>query len=145
MSRSCRCGNRLAISYRRKLIIIVIVVIIIIIISFMQDIRTYMPETNPVSRVHSVAAIPCVLLIVHIIIIIIIIIITTDSALICDIFKLTYLPFHLIGVLHQYLYITYLPQYWFRFVCLVFCFCVFVLFCVIFVFSCWLCNWHLCC
>jgi hypothetical protein len=37
----------------------VIIIIIIIIISFMQGIRTYIPETNHVSRAHSVAAIPC--------------------------------------------------------------------------------------
>jgi hypothetical protein len=39
---------------------------IIIIISFMQGIHTYIPETNHVSRVYSVAAIPRVLLMVHI-------------------------------------------------------------------------------
>jgi hypothetical protein len=32
----------------------------------MQGIRTYIPETNHVSRVYSVAAIPRVLLMVHI-------------------------------------------------------------------------------
>jgi hypothetical protein len=37
-----------------------------IIISFMQGIHTYIPETNHVSRVHSVAAILRVLLMVHI-------------------------------------------------------------------------------
>jgi hypothetical protein len=45
---------------------IVIIIIIIIIISFTQGIHTYVPETNHVSRVHSVAAIPRVLLMVHI-------------------------------------------------------------------------------
>jgi hypothetical protein len=40
--------------------------IIIIIISLMQGIRTYIPETNHVSRVYSVAAILHVLLLVHI-------------------------------------------------------------------------------
>jgi hypothetical protein len=34
--------------------------------SFMQGIHTYIPETNHVSSVYSVAAIPCVLLMVHI-------------------------------------------------------------------------------
>jgi hypothetical protein len=38
----------------------------IIIISFMQGIHTYVPETNHVSMVHSVAGIPRVLLMVHI-------------------------------------------------------------------------------
>jgi hypothetical protein len=32
----------------------------------MQGIHTYIPETNHVSRVYSVAAIPCILLMVHI-------------------------------------------------------------------------------
>jgi hypothetical protein len=45
---------------------IIIIIIIIIIISFMQRIHTYTPETNHVSRVHCVSAIPCVLLMVHI-------------------------------------------------------------------------------
>jgi hypothetical protein len=39
---------------------------IIIIIPFMQGIHTSVPETNHVSRVHSAAAIPHVLLMVHI-------------------------------------------------------------------------------
>jgi hypothetical protein len=43
-----------------------IVIVIIIIIPFMQGIHTYVPETNHVSRVHSAAAIPRVLLMVHI-------------------------------------------------------------------------------
>jgi F0F1-type ATP synthase membrane subunit b/b' len=34
--------------------------------SLVQGIHTYTPETNHVSRVHSVAAILCVLLMVHI-------------------------------------------------------------------------------
>jgi hypothetical protein len=41
-------------------------IMIIITIPFMQGIHTYIPETNHVSRVHSVAAIPRVLLMVHI-------------------------------------------------------------------------------
>jgi hypothetical protein len=41
-------------------------IIIIIIIPFTQGIHTYVPETNHVSRVHSAAAIPHVLLMVHI-------------------------------------------------------------------------------
>jgi hypothetical protein len=36
------------------------------IIPFIQGIHTYIPETNHVSRVHSVAALPRVLLMVHI-------------------------------------------------------------------------------
>jgi hypothetical protein len=36
------------------------------IITFMQGIHTYVPETNHVSRVHSVAAIACILLMVYI-------------------------------------------------------------------------------
>jgi hypothetical protein len=43
-----------------------IIIVIIIIISFMQGTHTYIPETNHVSRVYSVAAIPRVLLMVHI-------------------------------------------------------------------------------
>jgi hypothetical protein len=43
-----------------------VLIIIIIIASFMQSIRTYVPEANHVSRVHCVAAIPRVLLMVHI-------------------------------------------------------------------------------
>jgi len=39
------------------IIIIFIIIIIIIIISFMQDIYTYIPETNYVPREYSVAAI----------------------------------------------------------------------------------------
>jgi hypothetical protein len=45
---------------------IIIIIIIIIIIPFMQGIHTYMPETNHVSTVHSVAATLHVLLMVHI-------------------------------------------------------------------------------
>jgi hypothetical protein len=37
------------------------IIIIIIIISFMQGIHTYIPETNHVSSVYSVAAILCIL------------------------------------------------------------------------------------
>jgi hypothetical protein len=48
------------------IIIIIIITIIIITIPFMQGIHTYVPETNHVSRVHSAAAIPRVLLMVHI-------------------------------------------------------------------------------
>jgi hypothetical protein len=39
---------------------------IIIIIPFMQGIHTYVSETNHISRVHSAAAIPRLLLMVHI-------------------------------------------------------------------------------
>jgi hypothetical protein len=46
--------------------IIIIIIIIIIVIPFTQGVHTYVPETNHVSRVHSAAAIPCVLLMVHI-------------------------------------------------------------------------------
>jgi hypothetical protein len=49
-----------------RLRITMIIIIIIIIISFMQGIRTYIPQTNYVSRVYSVAAILRVLLMVHI-------------------------------------------------------------------------------
>jgi hypothetical protein len=42
------------------------IIIIINIISLMQGIHTYIPETNHVSSVYSVAAIPRVLLMVHI-------------------------------------------------------------------------------
>jgi hypothetical protein len=45
---------------------LIIIIIIIIIIPFLQGIHTYIPETNHVSRVHSVAAILRVLLMVHI-------------------------------------------------------------------------------
>jgi hypothetical protein len=47
-------------------IVIIIIVVIIIVIPFMQGIHTYVPETNHVSRAHSAAAIPRVLLMVHI-------------------------------------------------------------------------------
>jgi hypothetical protein len=47
-------------------IIIIISIIIIIIITLKKGIHTYIPETNHVSRVHSAAAIPRVLLMVHI-------------------------------------------------------------------------------
>jgi uncharacterized protein YpmB len=47
-------------------IIIIIIIIIIIVILFMQSIHIYTPETNHVSRAHSAAAIPRVLLMVHI-------------------------------------------------------------------------------
>jgi uncharacterized membrane protein len=39
------------------IMIIIVIIIIIISISFVQGIRTYIPQTNHVSRVHSVAAI----------------------------------------------------------------------------------------
>jgi hypothetical protein len=42
------------------------IIVITIIISFMQGIRTYIPETNHVSRVYSVTAILHILLMVHI-------------------------------------------------------------------------------
>jgi hypothetical protein len=45
---------------------IVVVVVVVVVISFMQGIDTYIPETNHVSRVYSVAAILRVLLMVHI-------------------------------------------------------------------------------
>ena len=48
------------------IIIIIIIIIIITIISFMQDIYTYIPETNCVPREHSVAAILLLLIIVFI-------------------------------------------------------------------------------
>jgi hypothetical protein len=48
------------------LLLIIITIIIITIISFMQGIHTYIPETNHVSRVYSVAAIPRILLMVYI-------------------------------------------------------------------------------
>jgi hypothetical protein len=41
-------------------------IIITIIVPFMQGIHTYIPETNHVSMAYSVAAILCVLLMVHI-------------------------------------------------------------------------------
>jgi hypothetical protein len=46
--------------------IIIIIIIIITTIPFMQCIHTYVPETNHVSRVYSAAAIPRILLMVHI-------------------------------------------------------------------------------
>jgi hypothetical protein len=48
------------------IIIITIIIIVVIIIPFTQGIHTYIPETNHVARVHSTAAIPRVLLMVHI-------------------------------------------------------------------------------
>jgi len=38
-------------------VIIIIIIIIILVITFMQDIYNYIPETNHVSSVHSVAAV----------------------------------------------------------------------------------------
>jgi hypothetical protein len=46
--------------------IIIIIIVIIIIVPFMQGMYTYIPETNHVSRVYSVAAILRVLLVMHI-------------------------------------------------------------------------------
>jgi len=40
------------------IIIIIIILIIILVISFMHDIYNYIPETNPVSRVYTVAPVP---------------------------------------------------------------------------------------
>jgi hypothetical protein len=48
------------------IIIIIIIIIINIIIPSVQGIHSYIPETNHVSTVHSAAAIPRVLLMVHI-------------------------------------------------------------------------------
>jgi hypothetical protein len=48
------------------IIIIVVVFVVAIVISPVQGIQTYIPETNRVSRVYSVAAILHVLLMVHI-------------------------------------------------------------------------------
>jgi len=41
----------------RKIIIIIIIIIIILVITFIQSIYNYIPETNHVSRVYSVAAV----------------------------------------------------------------------------------------
>jgi hypothetical protein len=64
------CGDlksRLMLLGNLSIIIITTMIIIIIIISsFRQGIHTCVPETNHVSRVHSAAAIPHVLLMVHI-------------------------------------------------------------------------------
>jgi len=38
-------------------VVIIIIIIIILVITFMQDIYNYMPETNHVSRVYSIAAV----------------------------------------------------------------------------------------
>ena len=46
------------------IIIIIIVIIIIIIISFMQDVYTYIPETNYVPREYGVAAMLLLLFVV---------------------------------------------------------------------------------
>jgi hypothetical protein len=66
-----RDGKSRAVStvhFKERVIMIMIMIIttIIIIIPFMQGIHTYIPETNHVSRVHSVAVIPRVLFMVHI-------------------------------------------------------------------------------
>jgi hypothetical protein len=63
----------------------------------MQGIHTYVPETNHVSRVYSVAGIPRVLLMVHIalfIIIIIIIIIIISQQFSCSQNRRVSLPKH---------------------------------------------------
>jgi hypothetical protein len=46
-------------------VVIIIIIIIIIIIFFMQGIYPYIPETNHVSKEHSVAAILQLLFMVH--------------------------------------------------------------------------------
>ena len=60
--------------------IIIIIIIIIPVVTFMQDIYNYIPETNPVSTVYSVAAVLYLQSVLHVMLfrswIIIIIIIT---------------------------------------------------------------------
>jgi len=52
-----RCSVIIIIIIIIIIVVVVVVIIIIIIISFMQGIYTYIPETNYVPRVYSVAAI----------------------------------------------------------------------------------------
>jgi len=48
------------------IVIIIIIIIIILVITFMQVIYNYMPETNHVSRVYGVAAVPYLQFVLHI-------------------------------------------------------------------------------
>jgi hypothetical protein len=47
-------------------IIIIIIIIIILVITFMQGMYNYIPETNQVSRVYSVAAVLCLQFVLHV-------------------------------------------------------------------------------
>ena len=49
---------QLQMCYCNNIIIIIIIVIIIFVIAFMQGIHNYVPETNHVSTVYSVAPVP---------------------------------------------------------------------------------------
>jgi hypothetical protein len=48
------------------IIITIIIIIIIIIATFMQGIYNYIPETNHVSRVYSVATVPYIQSVLHV-------------------------------------------------------------------------------
>ena len=49
-----------------RIIVIVIIIIIIFVITFMQGIYNYMPETNHVYRVHTVAAVRYLQFVLHV-------------------------------------------------------------------------------
>jgi hypothetical protein len=51
---------------RAVIIIIIIIIIIIFVIAFMQVIYNYIPETNYVSSVYSVAAVPYIQFMLHV-------------------------------------------------------------------------------
>ena len=47
-------------------IVVVVVVVVIFVMTFMQGIYSYIPETNNVSRVHSVAAVLYLKFVLHV-------------------------------------------------------------------------------
>jgi len=52
--------------YIINIIIIIIIIIIVLLITFMQGIYNYIPETNHVSRVYSVAAVQYLQFVLHV-------------------------------------------------------------------------------
>jgi len=48
------------------IVVIIIIIIIILVITFMQGIYNYIPETNHVFRVHSVAAVLYLQFVLHV-------------------------------------------------------------------------------
>jgi hypothetical protein len=50
----------------KGIIIIIIIIIIILVISFMQGVYNYIPETNHVTTLYSVAAVPYLHFVLHV-------------------------------------------------------------------------------
>jgi hypothetical protein len=48
-------------------VVVIIIVVVILVITFMQGFYNYLPETNPVSRVYSVAAVLFLQFVLHVI------------------------------------------------------------------------------